>query len=125
VLVRLGLARQRLRHEADLYVRLDVALEVRVEDAVDDRPVVDRLAARVFRVGVGASPLQRGRAVAGGEQVVRAEERVLRPDLAELGQQLLAVLHVGVVRLIAAEETPDGVKRGDRLLQVDLDRHWE
>ena len=63
--------RQRLRHEADLDERLHLALDVGVEDAIDDRPVVDRPAVRVFGVGVGRSPLEGGRAVARRQQVVR------------------------------------------------------
>ena len=83
VLVGLRLHRHRLRHEADLDVRLDAALEIGVEDAVDDRPVVDRLAAGIFGVGVGRSPLQRRRAVAGDQQAVGAEEAPLRRQLAD------------------------------------------
>ena len=74
VLVGLRLHRHRLRHEADLDVRLDAALEIRVEDAVDDGPVVDRLAAGILGVGVGRAPLERRRAVAGDEQAVGAED---------------------------------------------------
>ena len=48
VLIRLRLRRQRLRHEADLRVRPDAALQIRVEDAIEDRPVVDRLALLVL-----------------------------------------------------------------------------
>ena len=73
VLVRLGLDRKVLGHEADLRVGPHAALEIRVEDPVQNRPVVDRLSLGVFAVGAGRAPLERGRAVAGGQQVVRAE----------------------------------------------------
>ena len=74
---------ERLGHEADLHQRPHLALHVGVEDPVDDRPVVDRLARRVLGVGVRRAPLQRGRAVAGGQQVVGADVDRLR---AERGQ---------------------------------------
>ncbi len=73
VLVRLRLDGERLRHEADLRVGLEPALQVGVEDAVDDRPVVDGPALGVLGVGVRAAPLQGGRSVAGVEEVVGAE----------------------------------------------------
>ena len=47
--------------------------QIGVEDAIDDGPVVDRVAAGVLGVGVGGAPLERRRAVAGDEQAVRAE----------------------------------------------------
>ena len=122
VLVRLGLDRQLLGHEPDLHVGLHAALEVGVEDAVDDRPVVDRLAVGVLGVGVGRAPLQGRGAVAGGEQVVRAEVDLLRAELAEFGEQLLAVLHVGVVRLVGAEEPPDRLEVAAGLVGPDGDR---
>ena len=119
--VRLRLGRQRLGHEADLDERLHLAFEVGVDDAIDDRPVVDRLAVRVLGVGVGRSPLQRRRAVARRQQVVRADVDRHRAELGEFGQQLLAVLHVGVVRLVVAEPRPHGLHRRDPLSGVDLD----
>ena len=35
----------------------------------------------------------------------------VRADLAEFAEQFLAVRHVGVVRFVRAEETPDGLQR--------------
>ena len=66
----LRLHRQRFGHEADLDQRLHLPFDVGIEDPVDDRPVVDRLAVRIFGVGVGRAPLERGCAVAGRQQVV-------------------------------------------------------
>jgi carboxypeptidase C (cathepsin A) len=43
-----------------------------VEDAVEDRPVVHRTALGALGVDVRGAPLERGRAVAAGQQVVRA-----------------------------------------------------
>src|ERR1035438_10685995 len=65
--IRLRMDRQRFRHEADLYERLGAGSDVRVEDTVDDGPVVNRAAGSVFGVGVGRAPFERGSA--------RSEER--------------------------------------------------
>ena len=122
VLVRLRLGRQRFGHEADLDERLHLALDVSVEDAIDDRPVVDRPAGGVFSVGVGRSPFQRRRAVAGRQQVVRADEHGDGTERRQLREQLLAVLHVGVVRLVVAEERPHRRHRRAARVGVDPDR---
>ena len=122
VLVRLRLRRQRLGHEADLHQRLHLALEVRIDDAIDDRPVVDRLPVRVLGVGVGGAPLQSGRAVAGRQQVVHPHVDGDRAELRQVGQQALPVLHVGVVGLVVAEPGPDRLHRPDLRGRVDLDR---
>ena len=82
-----------------------------IEDAVGDGPVVDRLAGRVLGVGVGGAPLERGLAVAGHQQAVDAHVDRHGAERRDFGQQLLAVLHVGVVRLIVAEEGPDRLQR--------------
>jgi hypothetical protein len=123
VRVRLGLDRQGLWHEADLNVGLDVPLQVGVEDPVDDGPVVDRLALAVLGVGTGGAPLEGRRAVAGGEQVVGAEERLRQPatEPAELAEELFAVLHIGVVRLVGTEEPPDRPQVAGRLVRLHLD----
>ena len=55
----------RLGHEADLEVRPDAAGEISVDDVVDDREVVDRIAVGGFGVDVGAAPLERGSTVTG------------------------------------------------------------
>ena len=99
--------RERLGHEADFHVRFDAALEIRVENPVVDRPVVIGCAVGVFLVGAGRTPFQRVRAIAAGEQMMRAEINLRLAELAEFGQQFLAVLHVGVIRLVRAEEPPD------------------
>ena len=125
VLVRLRLDGERLRHEPDLRVGLEAALQVGVEDAVDDRPVVDRLALRVLGVGVGAPPLEGGRAVAGVEEVVGAEVDLRRAELAQRREQLASVLHVRVVRLVRPEEPPDRTQLAAACAGLDLDRDRE
>ena len=113
--------RKRLRHETDLHVRFDAAFNIGVENLVVDRPVVNRLAVRVFLVGAGRTPLQRIRAVAAGEQMMRAEINLRPAELAEFGQQFFPVLHVGVIRLIRAEKTPDRRQFANRLGRVHCD----
>ena len=120
---RLGPGGKGLGHEADLDVGLEPALHVGVEDAVNDRPVVVGPALGVLGVGVGRAPLQGGGAVAGGQQVVRADEDGLAAQAGELGEQLLAVLHISVVRLIVAEEPPGGRQFSLGLAGVDPDGH--
>ena len=111
--IRLRMRRQRLRHESELHQRLHPALEVRVEDPIDDRPVVPRPARGVLGVRIRGSPLEGRHAVAAREQVVRAKvdlhSRTVA-DSAELRDQLPAVLHRGVVRLVGTEEAPDRVQ---------------
>ena len=109
MLIRLGLDRKRLGHESDLHVRPNAVLKIRVEDAIDDRPVVDRLAIGIFGVSVGRAPFQRRRAVAGAEKIVRAEINVLRRKFAKLAEQFAAVGHVRIVRLIRAENRQTGL----------------
>ena len=125
VLVRLGLRRESLGMKPIWTYGPHAALQVRVEDPVDDGPVVAGPPVRVFGVGVRAAPLEGRRAVPGVEQVVGPEVDRARPELAEGREQLPAVLHGGVVRLVAAEEAPDRRERAERRLQVDADRDRE
>ncbi len=104
--VRLRMARERLGHEAELDEGLHLARNVGVDDAIEDRPVVDGVAGGVFGVDVGRSPLERGRAVAAREQIVRAEVNGRDAGGGKLGQQLLTVRHVGVIGFIVAEPCP-------------------
>jgi hypothetical protein len=50
---------------------------------------------------------------------MRAEEDLFRRQIAQLAQQLSAVLHCGVVWLIAAEEAPDGLQLFLRRGRID------
>ena len=93
---------------------MDAACEIGVDDAIDHRPVVDRLAVAGLGVRIGAAPFECRRAVAGIQQVVRTEVDLAASQLAELDQQLAAVLHGGVVRLVGAEEAPHRRQRSCR-----------
>ena len=105
---------------------LHAAFQVGVEDAVEDRPVVNRVALGVLAVSAGGTPLQRRRAVAGGQQIVRAEINLLAaPSSPSSAEQLLAVLHVGVVRLVGAEEPPDGTQLAFGLGGVHANSNWK
>ena len=53
--VRVWLRGERFRHESDLQVRLDIDVEVSIEDVVDDSPVVPWKTMLILRVSVGAS----------------------------------------------------------------------
>src|SRR5439155_17178957 len=112
---------ERLGHEADLHVRFQVAFQIGVENAIYNRPVVNRFAAGVLAVSAGGTPLQRGRSIAAGEQMVAADVYLRTAKLPELGEQLLAVLHISVVRLIVAEEAPDGRQFADGLCGIHTD----
>ena len=125
VLVRLRLDGERLGHEADLRVGLEPPLQVGVEDAVHDRPVVDRLPLGVLGVRVRAPPLEGGRSVPGVEEVVGAEVHLGRPEPAQRREQLPAVLHVRVVRLVRPEEPPDRMQVPAARPGIDLDRDRE
>ena len=125
VLIRLGLHRQRLRHEADLRVRLHAAREVCVENPIDDRPVVDRLSLGIFGVDVGASPFQRRRAVAGDEQIVRAEIDLRSAELRRVRRAAFGRPSCSVVRLVGAEEPIDRLQLPEGLRRIDANRDGE
>ena len=107
MLIRVGLDRKVLRHETNLDVWTNAALEVSVEYVVENFPIVDGLAVGVFRVGAGGTPFERGCAVAGGEEIVCAKINGLWRERAEFVDEFRAVFHVGVVGLVGAEESPD------------------
>ena len=121
MLVGLGLLRQRLRHEADLHVRFQAALEVSVEDAVNDRPVVMGPPLCVLGVSVRRAPLQGRRAVPGGQQVVGPYENRLPAKGREVRQQCLTI-HISVVWLVISEEPPGGTQLPSGPGRVERDR---
>ena len=53
MLIRLGLSGKFPRHEADLNIRPHASLKIGVEDAVNDRPVVNGASLCVFAIGPG------------------------------------------------------------------------
>src|SRR5262245_31108701 len=59
VLVRLRMRRQIFGHEAYLGIGTHAALEIGVEDTIENRPVVRRFAVRILTVGAGRTPLER------------------------------------------------------------------
>lgn len=63
-------------------------------------------------------------AFAGDQQIVGAEEHLLWLQLAQLSKQFLPILHVGVVRLVRAQEPLDRLERADgaRCVHGDFDR---
>jgi hypothetical protein len=122
VLVGLGMGRQRLGHEADLDIGPDAVGQIGVEQPVEDRPVIDRPPLGVLGIDIGAAPLQGRRAITGVQQVVGAEIDAPGLERAQVAEQLAAVLHGRVVRLVGAEEPPDRPQLADRLGGVDGDR---
>ena len=123
--IRLRMRRQRLRHEAQLHNRAHVRIAHGVEDAVRDRPVVDRRAVCALRVHIGRAPLQRAVAIARREQVVCAEvHRRVRAaaQLAQLLQQLPSMRTIDIVRLIRAKVAPDGRERAAHR-SIGMHRH--
>ncbi len=121
VAIGLGVSGESLRHETDLHQRLHFAIDVTVEDAVGDGPVIDGLARSVLRVSVSGTPLQCSLAIARHQQAVDAHVYGHGTQCREFGQQLAAVLHIGVVRLIMSEERPDRFQRTASPAEVDVD----
>src|SRR6185437_3734858 len=64
--VRIGVAGQRLRHEAKLDHGMNTGMNPRVKDAVKPAPVVDGVAVGVLTINIGVSPLQPRLALAVG-----------------------------------------------------------
>src|SRR5439155_3088194 len=124
VLIRLGLGRKIFRHETNLDVRSHAAFKISTKDAVENRPVVNRIALSVLVVGARGTPLERWRAVAGGKKVVRAEVNTLGRKFTEFPNELPPILHVRVVRFVSTEKAPDGLQLafGLRGVNVDSDR---
>jgi hypothetical protein len=53
VLVRFGPDRERFRHEADLNIRPHAMILIRVEDLVENLPVIYWITLFIFAVGIG------------------------------------------------------------------------
>ncbi len=121
IILRMG--RERLRHETNFHVRFHAAFEISVENLVVDCPVVNRVAVRVLLVGAGRTPFQRIRAVAAREQMMAADENLRPAKLSKFSKKFPAVLHVSVIRLVIAEETPDWRQLPDRLGGIYGDRN--
>ncbi len=107
MLIRLRLDRDILRHETNLHIRPDATLKIGIENAIENRPIVNRITQWIFVVRVGAAPLQSWRAVARGQQIVRAKVDCARPQFSQLSQKLLTILHVSEVWFVRSEHAPD------------------
>src|SRR2546428_9565383 len=125
MLIRLRLDREILRHETDLNIRPDAVLKISIEDAIQNCPVVNRISVGIFVIRVGAAPLQSRRAIAGGQQIVRAKVNRARPQLPELSQQLLSILHVSEVWFVRSEHAPDRTHWAFDLRSIDTNLYWE
>ena len=117
--IRLGMRRESLGHEAHFYKRLDSQFVKRVENAVQYRPAINRLAFSVLRVNIRRTPFQRRRPIPGVQQVVHANVDRHRTKLRKFAQQFLPVRRIGVVRFVVTKVMPDGRKRPVWLLHVD------
>ena len=60
--------------------------------------------------------------IAGHKQAMRTDVDGHGAQRRKLGQQFLAVLHVRVVRLVVAEETPDGLQRPQFAASIHVNR---
>src|SRR6185295_20191627 len=86
VLIRLRLSRERLRHETNLRVRPKAARKIRVENAVNDAPVVSGPAHGIFVIRASRTPLECRSAVTRREQIVGAEIDLRTAEFAEVGE---------------------------------------
>ena len=108
MLVGLRMRGERLGHEPDLRERTHPIGEIRVENLVENLPVVAWLAIGVPGVNDGRTPFERRRAISGAEQIVGAEIDLFGPQRAEFTEQLAPVFHRGVIRFVRSEHAPDG-----------------
>src|SRR5262249_32337300 len=111
VAIRLRLDGHSFGHKADFDQWPCAGLDVSVEDLIYDLPVINRLARRVFGISVCGTPFQSGLPIASDQQAVRAEIDRNRIHLRQLGDELLPVLHVSVVRLVITDISPDRFER--------------
>ena len=121
--IRFGVGGERFGHEADFDDGLNTGGVERIEDVVEDRPVVNRFAVFVLGVGVSRAPLEGGGAVAGGQQIVDADVHGRSTERGQLAEKFLAVRRVGVVGLIVAEVVPDWAEGACGLIGVHMDRY--
>jgi hypothetical protein len=88
-------ASQCLGSETNLSIRLYTSLQIRIEDAIDDGPIVDWIAVRVFGVGVRAAPFEPCSdfvdGVTGREQIVCSEVCLVWTQITELREEGFAI----------------------------------
>ena len=90
-----------------------------VEDAIDDVPVIDGIAGRVFGVGVGRAPFQRGGAISSSEQVVHSDIHGHWAESGQFAEKLLTVFRVRVIGLVVSEIVPGRRERTRSLSDID------
>ena len=125
MLIRFRVGGEGLGHEADFDIGANAVISIGVEDLIDDRPIVNRIAVFVFTIHIGGAPFQGGSTVAGAHQIVRAKVDFLLAHFAKLSQQLPAVFHRGVVRFVRAPKTPNRLEFSLLRRGVDLDMNGE
>ena len=52
-----------------------------------------------------------------------AKINLFRRQFTQFSEELLAVLHVGVIRLVSSEEAPDRLQFAARLRRINADRY--
>src|SRR5439155_21765657 len=67
--LRLGMSRERFRHETDFHELLDARDVKWGEYLIEDGPAVDGLLGCILRIDIRRCPLQRRRSVAGSQQI--------------------------------------------------------
>ena len=125
MLIRLRVDGHGFGHEADLRVRPHAVGQIDVKDTVKDCPVVNRFAVGVLVINAGGTPLERGRSITSAKQIVRAEVNVTGPESTEFTNEFLSVFHVGIVRLVRTEHTPDRFHLPKRFTCIDDNVHRE
>ena len=112
--------RKVLRHEPNLRIRLQPALHIRVENPIENGPVINRIPPSILRIRIRRAPLQRRNPVAGSQKMMAANINLRRLKLRKLRQKLLTARHEREVRLVIPEESPDRFPRAKRSRSVDV-----
>lgn len=107
MLVRLGFGRKGFWHKSKLCQWLHATLNVGIENTIHNLPVVYGVPVGIFPVHVGRTPFEGSGSVTRAHQVVRPNVNRNRAQRGQFGQELLAILHVGVVGFIVTEPGPD------------------
>jgi hypothetical protein len=108
VTVRLRIYREGFGHEADFEHGASVGVAVSVEDAIEDFPIIDGMALRVFGVDVRGSPFEGRFAVSGGQKIMSADVDGDGRERRQFVKKHGAVRAVGVIGLVVAEPIVDG-----------------
>jgi len=115
--------RQVLRHESKLDQGPHAGLLIGIEDAIENREVVHRLAVRVLAVDVGRTPFEVGNAVTGGQEMMGTDRDRHGTQVMQLAQQSSAVGRCSVVGLVVTEPRVQRLVRADGLGKINVDRH--